>query len=68
MNDGKISTRDPKRKSLGSHILFKEGVDLGYQLNDVVSVAVFIDHISNAGLANRNEGITNGGLRFGYKF
>jgi len=68
VNDGKISTNDPHRKSLGSHVLFREGGDLGYQITARVSVAAFIDHISNAGLANRNEGITNGGVRFGYKF
>jgi len=68
VNDGKISTTDPTRKSLGSHVLFKEGLDLGYKLNDVVSIAAYIDHISNANLANRNEGITNVGARVGYKF
>lgn len=68
VNDGKILTTDPHRKSLGSHELFKEGLDLGYQLNDVINVSAFIDHISNAGLASKNEGITNIGMRVGYKF
>jgi lipid A 3-O-deacylase len=67
-NDGKITSTVSNRKSLGSHELFKEGLDVGYQLNDVVSVAGYIDHISNADLANHNAGITNCGLRFGYKF
>jgi lipid A 3-O-deacylase len=68
VNDGKISTTNPTRKSLGSHVLFKEGLDLGYQLNDVISLAAYVDHISNAGLANRNEGLTSAGMRVGYKF
>ena len=68
VNDGKISTTNPARKSLGSHVLFKEGLDLGYQFNDVISLAAFVDHISNAGLANRNEGLTSAGMRVGYKF
>jgi lipid A 3-O-deacylase len=67
-NDGETSTTDPHRKSLGSHELFKEGIDIGYQLNEVVSIAGYIDHISNADLAPKNAGITNAGLRLGYKF
>jgi lipid A 3-O-deacylase len=68
VNDGKISTTDPHRKSLGSHELFREGLDIGYSLNAMVSVSGFIDHISNANLANRNEGLTNAGARIGLKF
>lgn len=68
VNDGKISTTDPNRKSLGSHVLFREGLDLGYRLNSLLSLSGFIDHSSNAGLANRNEGITNAGMRVGLKF
>ncbi len=68
VNDGLISTTDRTRKSLGSHVLFKEGIDLGYQLSPRLSLAAFVDHISNAGLANRNEGITNAGARIGVKF
>jgi lipid A 3-O-deacylase len=68
VHDGKLSTTDPQRKSLGSHVLFREGLDVGYQLSPALSVAGFIDHISNANLANRNEGLTNGGMRVGFKF
>ena len=32
------------------------------------SISIYTDHISNARLAKRNEGITNAGLRFGIKF
>ena len=68
VNDGKISTTDPNRKSMGSHVLFREGLDLGYRFNSMVSLSSFIDHSSNAGIANRNEGITNFGMRVGFKF
>jgi lipid A 3-O-deacylase len=70
VNDGKIvaTAADPHFKSLGSHELFKEGLDVGYQLNDVINVAGYIDHISNADLASHNAGITNCGVRVGYKF
>jgi len=68
VNDGRIFTHDPTRKSLGSYELFHEGLDIGYQLNSVVSVSAFLDHISNASLAAHNQGITNGGARVGLKF
>jgi lipid A 3-O-deacylase len=68
VNDGKISTTDPHRKSLGSHELFREGLDIGYRFNSIVSFSGFVDHISNANLANRNEGLTNAGGRVGFKF
>ncbi len=68
VNDGKISTTLATRKSLGSHVLFREGLDLGYRVNSFLSFSGFIDHSSNAGLANRNEGITNAGGRIGFKF
>ena len=68
IHDGKLDTTDPKRKSLGSRILFREGVDLGYRFNEHISVSAFVDHISNANLAHRNEGLTNGGMRLGYRF
>ena len=38
------------RKRLGSRILFRESVELGYQLTPTISVSAFVDHISNANL------------------
>jgi lipid A 3-O-deacylase len=68
VHDGKLDTTDPNRKSLGSRVLFREAIDLGYRFNDTVSFAAFMDHISNANLANRNEGLTNFGGRVGFRF
>jgi lipid A 3-O-deacylase len=71
-NDGKINVTNPveqeSRKSLGSHILFREDADLGYHINPVWSVAISYNHISNADLATRNEGINDIGVRVGMKF
>jgi lipid A 3-O-deacylase len=68
IHDGKLDTRNPGRKSLGGRALFREGFDLGYRFNEHVSLSAFVDHISNANLANRNEGLTNAGMRLGYRF
>ena len=58
----------PGRKLLGSVVLFRESLELGYQINPTVSISALIDHISNANLAPRNAGITSAGARLGFKF
>lgn len=67
-NDGDIIGRAPNRKSLGSHILFREAFDLGYLITPVYQVSLFIDHVSNGGLAKQNESINDVGVRFGVRF
>ncbi len=68
LNDGKLRSQSPNRKSLGSHLLFRESLEGGYQFNSPFSLSVYADHISNAGLAKKNQGETNAGMRVGYKF
>ena len=67
-NNGHISTIDPNRKSLGSHVLFHPSVDIGYRINARWSVSIYYDHSSNAGIAAHNEGLNNAGLRVGLAF
>jgi lipid A 3-O-deacylase len=55
-------------KQLGSRVLFRESIDVGYEFVPRQSVSVFIDHISDAGLTSHNDGITNLGMRYGYGF
>lgn len=68
VHNGKLDTDDSDRKSLGSRVLFRESLELGYNVTDQLSVSVMLDHSSNAGLADRNEGLDNVGLRLGYRF
>jgi lipid A 3-O-deacylase len=68
VNDGFHDGAPPGRKDLGSPILFRESVELGYQLTPVTSVSLLLDHVSNANLARHNGGITNLGVRVGFKF
>ena len=58
----------PDRKKLGSTALFRGSLELGYQLTPTISISGFIDHMSNAGLAQHNAGITDAGARLGLKF
>ncbi len=68
IHDGHLHSAPPDRKRLGSRVLFRESVELGYQINPVNNVSLFIDHLSNANLSSRNAGLTNVGVRTGFKF
>lgn len=68
VHDGKLSTLRTDRKELGCRVLFRESIDVGYRFGGRHGVSGFLDHISNANLCDRNEGLENYGLRYGYKF
>jgi len=69
-HDGKLKARRAPdgRPSLGSPVLFREGLDLGYRVGGH-SLAVHGSHISNGGVfAKENDGMNFLGLRYGYRF
>jgi hypothetical protein len=70
-NDGKIDAvgtpLEATWKSHGSHFLIRSGASLGYRFNTRWSLAFAFNHISNAGLAHRNEGMNDLGLLLGLK-
>jgi len=68
LHDGHLTTAPPERKRLGSRLLFRESVEVGYQLTRRVSVSALFDHLSNAGLAHYNQSLNNLGLRVGVTF
>lgn len=68
VHNGKLNTNDKDRKSLGSRALFRLGAALGYNITEKVNVSLQFEHMSNAYLANPNEGMDNVGLRLGYRF
>ena len=65
---GEKETPDPKKKSLGCTFLFRESLDLGYQISGPHLIMFHLDHISNAKLCSTNEGLEAFGLRYGYRF
>lgn len=67
-NNGEISTADPDRLSLGSHVLIHSSLQFGYRIDRTMSVALFLDHASDAGITDPNDGLTNIGVRFGLGF
>lgn len=68
VHDGPNVSFDPDHKGLGSRALFHESLELGYRTTMRWSVSIFLDHVSNADLAPHNPGVTDIGLRTGYKF
>ena len=67
-HDGETSERSSKSKALGSRLLFREGISLGVTIADHHTLSVMLDHASNASLSDHNPGLTNLGVRYGYKF
>jgi hypothetical protein len=58
----------PKR-SLGCNFMFHESASLGYDLTDQASVMLTVEHASHAFLCGEdNRGLTNLGVRVGFKF
>ena len=54
-------------RRLGSPVLFRIAGEIGYQLGRH-SVSVILDHISNANLAEHNQGLDLLGIRYGWRW
>ena len=58
----------PQHNAMGCRAAFREAGSVGYRLNAHWSMMASIEHLSNGGLCSQNRGLTNGGLRLGYRF
>jgi lipid A 3-O-deacylase len=67
-NDGHLRPSGPDRKALGSHVLFRPAIELGYRIAPQYEVSVYADHVSNAGFARFNQSLNEVGGRFGIRF
>lgn len=68
LNNGQRHSRDPNRKSLGSHVLFHASGEVGIQLTRHADVSLYFDHSSNAGLSRYNASLNDAGVRIGWRF
>jgi cob(I)alamin adenosyltransferase len=66
VHDGPLDTF--REASYGCEVNFKESASLGFALTQDWRLMATIDHMSNANLCVTNRGLTNAGLRLGYKF
>lgn len=53
---------------MGCNFQFYENAGIGANLSDNVTATVTYEHTSNAGLCSWNHGLTNVGVRLGWKF
>lgn len=68
LHNGYLDTDKGNRKSLGSSVLLRVGGAVGYNLTEKWNISLQYEHMSNAYLADPNEGMDNLGLRLGYRF
>jgi hypothetical protein len=68
IHDGKLNPKRNDRKALGSRVLFHIPLEAGYRFTSHQALSVYFDHVSNAYLADFNEGLDTLGLRYGYRF
>ena len=68
VHNGELEDSGKEKKQLGSRVLFRIPIEVGYALNQHHRLSIMFDHISNAYLAHPNEGLDTLGLRYGYRF
>jgi lipid A 3-O-deacylase len=69
VHDGAIDTEELGRKSLGSRVLFREALELGWNFYGGHDIGVMLDHVSHGNLlGSRNEGLDTLGVHYGYRF
>ena len=67
VHDGKLDNSDDK-KALGSRVLFRIPIEMGLLFTRHQGISIMFDHVSNAYLADPNEGLDTIGLRYTYRF
>lgn len=56
-------------RNLGCSAMFRESASIGFDITEQASIMATVEHSSHAGLCGpQNEGITNLGVRLGWKF
>jgi lipid A 3-O-deacylase len=68
LHNGKRDTDLDDRKSLGSQVLFRVPIEIGWVLGPHYRLVLAFDHISNAYLFSPNEGMDTLGVMVGYRF
>lgn len=68
VHDGKLDSHERDRKQLGSRVLFRIPLEVGYAFAAHHRLMFAFDHISNAYLARENQGLDTVGVRYGYRF
>jgi hypothetical protein len=58
-----------RRAALGARVLFRESLSIGINIGEHMTVSATVEHLSNGSFFTEvNNGLTNVGVRLGYKF
>jgi hypothetical protein len=68
VHNGQLESDDANNKQLGSRVLFRVPIEFGFAIGKHHRISIMFDHISNADLADPNEGLDTLGLRYGFQF
>jgi len=68
LHNGKRDTDSADKKSLGSPVLFRVPIEVGYAFDRHHRLMLAFDHVSNGYLTSPNEGMDTLGLIYGYRF
>lgn len=68
VHDGETDTRTAESADYGCRFNFHESVSVGYNFDGSNSIMLSADHMSNARLCEKNDGLTNFGIRYAYRF
>lgn len=68
VHSGQLESGNENKKQLGSRILFRIPIELGFTIYERHRLSIMFDHISNAYLASPNEGLDTLGVRYGFQF
>jgi lipid A 3-O-deacylase len=61
-------TESARHLGVGSGVLFHPSIELAYWIDPRLSVSLYFEHSSNAGLEKENAGLNNAGVRVGLGF
>ncbi|MGB7918481.1 MAG: acyloxyacyl hydrolase [Desulfobacterales bacterium] len=68
VHNGELETDDDPKKSLGSRVLFRIPLEIGVTIGVRHRISILFAHISNAYLADPNQGLDVVGVRYGIQF
>ncbi len=68
INNGARDGATYPARDLGCNLLFHEQASLGYDLTQNVDVMLTVEHASSANFCTPNRGLSNVGVRIGWKF
>lgn len=68
IHNGELTGAAPGRKNFGCRVNFYERWGVGMNLSDNATATLTYEHTSNNGWCDANDGLSNVGLRLGWKF